>query len=468
MAYTDIRGLELTTTSVIALEHFNKSVADNAEYRLSAGDHMAAAIEADPDFTMAHCVMGYYMMGAEVLAPAGAGKACLDAAEATDLSRITPREQASVKALRAWVEGRQEDAVLIWDSILDEHPTDLLTLQLAHYRNFWHGKAKAIRDSVARHMHAWDESMPNYSNILGMYSFGLNENGDKAGALKYGEQAFELNNDDLWSVHAVSHVLNDTAQSGKGLEFLKQFSRNAWDDRNAIREHLWWHEALFEWELGNFDGVLDLFDNHVAKNVTSFYLDLQNTASILWRLESSGVDVGNRWQLLTSAAAERVVNRNIPFTDVHMAMILGRSGEETQMNALINAVKGDSAKARNSRELAAAEVDIAVCEAIDAYCKGDYDAVVGKLVPARAQAFRPLGASDAQRDVISVMLGQASLKAGQHAMATSVFAQRVQERPSNQMSWLWLGSAMEKSGNTEGAKQARAKALSCEGGLASH
>lgn len=468
MAYTDIRGLALTTDSATAVEHFNKSVADNAEYRLSAGDHMAAAIEADPGFTMAHCVMGYYMMGAEVLAPADAGKDCLEAAEATDLSRITPREQASVKALRAWVEGRQEDAVLIWDRILDDHPTDLLTLQLAHYRNFWHGKAKAIRDSVARHMHAWDENMPNYSNILGMYSFGLNENGDKAGALKYGEKAFALNNDDLWSVHAVSHVLNDTAQSRKGLDFLGQFKRDAWDDRNAIREHLWWHEALFQWELGDFDAVLSLFDDHVAKNVTSFYLDLQNTASILWRLESSGVDVGNRWQLLTDAAAERVVNRNIPFTDVHMAMILGRSGDKKQMSALINSVKGDSAKARNSRELAAAEVDIAVCEAVDAYCKGDYDTVVENMIPARAQAFRPLGASDAQRDVLSVMLGQASLKAGQHAMATSVFAQRVQERPKNQMSWLWLANAMEQGGNQDGAKKARANAVNCDGALAAN
>lgn len=466
MAFTDIRGLALTSSSATAVEHFNNSIAANAEYRLSAGEHMAAAIEADPEFTMAHCVMGYYMMGAEVLVPEGSGLQCLLAAEATDLSRVTPRERASVSALRAWVDGRQEDAVMIWDRILDDHPTDLLTLQLAHYRNFWHGKAMAIRDSVARHLHAWDESMPNYSNVLGMYAFGLNETGDKVNALKYGERAMELNKDDLWSVHAVSHVLNDTGQQARGLQFLGQFSRDAWDDRNAIREHLWWHESLFEWELGNFEKVLSLFDEHVAKNVTSFYLDIQNTASILWRLESSGVDVGDRWKKLTDAAIARVASRNVPFTDAHLAMILGRSGEKGHMNTLLESVRGDTKSARNAREMSVAESDIAVCEAIDAYCNGDYDAAVELMLPGRWNAYRPLGASDAQRDVLSIMLGQAGLKAGKHAMATSVFAQRIKEKPSNQMSWLWFASALEQGGNDKAAKEARAKAMQYDGSLA--
>jgi len=356
------------------------------------------------------------------------------------------------------VEGRQDDAIAIWDRILDEHPTDLLTLQLVHYRNFWHGKAIAIRDSVARHIHAWDESMPNYSNILGMYSFGLNENGDKQGALKYGQQAIDLNPDDLWSVHAVAHVHHDSSQSNKGLDFLKQFSRNAWDDRNAIREHLWWHEALFEWDLGNYDQVLDLYDNNVAKSVTPFYLDIQNTASILWRLESAGVDVGDRWKNLDDVAMQRVVNRNIPFTDVHLAMVLGRTNNSTDMSKLIDSVKSDAGKARNAHEMAAAETDLQVCEAIDAYCRGDYSNAIEKMLPQRWSGYRSLGASDAQRDVLSLVLGHAGLKAGDHAMATSVFSQRVQEKPNSSISWVWFANAMEQAGNAAGASGARAKA----------
>lgn len=465
MTHTDVRGLELTSDSHEAVEHFNNSIAANAEYRLIAGDHMAKAIEVDPSFTMAHCVMGYYMMGAEALAPEGAARGCLEAAEATDLTRVTPRERASVDALRAWVEGRQDDAIKIWDSILDQHPTDLLTLQLVHYRNFWHGKAMAIRDVVARQFRAWDPHMPNYSNILGMYSFGLNENGDKERALKFGMDAVERNPDDLWAVHAVAHVLNDTGKQREGLDFLDQFDK-AWEDRNAIREHLWWHEALFEWELGNFERVLELYDNYFAKNVSPFYLDVQNTASILWRLESSGVSVGNRWAQLSDIACARLVNRNIPFTDIHLAMILGRTDQQDQMATLLKSVGEDEGRARDAREMAAAETDLAVCRAIDAYCREDYAATVEALLPGRWNAYRPLGASDAQRDVLSIMLGHAALNSGDHALARSVFAQRIEEKPSNQMSWIWYANALDKAGNADKAKEARASAMKLEGAVA--
>lgn len=462
MTSIDVRGLALTTNSATALDYFNKSIAANAEYRLSAGDYMAKAIEADPGFVMAHCVMGYYMVGAEALAPAGAGRACLDAAEALDLSRVSARERAHVKALRAWVEGRQDDAILVWDRILDDHPTDLLALQLVHYRNFWHGKAMAIRDSVARHFHAWDERTPNYSNVLGMYSFGLNENGDKVRAEKLGRQAIELNRDDLWAVHAVAHVLNDVGEQKEGLRFLNQFDKS-WGDRNAIREHLWWHEALFEWELSNHARVLELYDNYFAKNVTPFYLDIQNTASILWRLESSGIDVGPRWSQLGEAAAKRAVARNIPFTDVHVAMVLGRTGRAGEMGGLLQAIRDDAKTARTAREHTAAETNIAVCSAIDAYCRADYGSAVEQLLPGRWNAYRALGASDAQRDVLGVMLGHSALKAGDSNLARSVFAQRVEMKPSSQMNWLWYATALDACQDAGGAKAARAKASTCAG-----
>ena len=465
MKFTDVRGLELTTTSAQAVEKFNASIASNAEYRLNAGDLMAEAIEADPNFTMAHCVMGYYLKSAEAFAPPEASMECLLAAEATDLSKVTEREQKSVKALRAWIENRQDDAIAIWDEILDDHPTDLLTLQLNHYRNFWHGKAIAIKDSVARAFYAWDKSMPNYSNVLGMYSFGYNETGDKVRGLELGLEAVALNPDDLWAVHAVSHVYHDTGDKAKGIALLAG-DKPEWDDRNAIREHLRWHESILHWDLGDYDAVLDLYDNHVAKAITPFYLDIQNTAAVLWRLECAGVDVGNRWQDLSDVVAQRVVTRNLPFTDVHLAMVLGRTGEQQRMNDLIKSIRSDSGKARNAHEMSSAETDLAVCEAVDAYCQGDYATTISKLLPGRWNAYRSIGASDAQRDVISVMLGQAALKAGENALARSVFAQRVEAKPSSQLSWLWYANALKQCGDADAAQKARAQMLKLDGKLA--
>lgn len=462
MAYTDVRGLTLTTSSSEAVDAFNQSIADNAEYRLSAGDRMGEAIAADPNFTMAHCVMGYYMMGAEALAPPGAGRACLEAAEATELDKVTPRERASVAALRCWVEGRQDDALLIWEKILDDNPLDLLTMQLLHYRSFWLGKEEGIRDSVSRYFDRWDFSVPNYSNVLGMYCFGLNENGNGDRALEYGRKAIDLNKNDLWSVHAVAHVLNDRGEQHAGIAFFDQFDKT-WEGHNAIREHLWWHEALLWWELGDFEKTLNLYDEYFAKNITPFYLDIQNSASMLWRLESVGVDVGNRWHGISEVARKRMEYRYLPWTDIHVAMTLGRTGDTENMGKFMNIVRGDAGNAVNARQVGAAETNEAVCGAIQSYCEGNYSNAIEKLVSVRADNFRHLGASNAQRDVIGGMVGVAALKAKEFALARTVFAQRLEEKPKNQMTWLFYADAAEGCGDSEAAKRARAMATTVEG-----
>ena len=462
MKYFDVRGLELSTSSAKALSAYNKSIAANAEYRISASKYMERAIKEDPNFTMAYCVLGYYMMAAEAMAPEGMARTCLENAEATNLDKVTPRERASVMALRAWIEGRQDDATVIWERILDEHPLDLLTMQLLHYRCFWLGKKESIRDSVSRYFAHWDPSMPNYSNVLGMYCFGLNENDDSARGLEYGRRAIDLNKDDLWAVHAVSHVLNDRGEQYAGISFLDQFDKT-WVDRNAIREHLWWHEALLWWELGDFKKTLELYDYHFAKNITPFYLDVQNSASMLWRLESVGIDVGNRWMQISDAAIKRIDYRYLPWTDVHVAMTLGRTGQKSELNGLLGMIQADKTKIRNARMYSAYETNSAVCHAISSYCSGDYSTALDNLLSVRSDNFRPLGASNVQRDVIAMMAGIAALKAKEFATARSVFAQRLEAKPSNKMTWLFYADAAEGCGDKDAAKSARAMATTIVG-----
>lgn len=457
----DIRGLALTTSSTKALNLYNKSIAANAEYRISAEKYMKRAVAEDPNFTMAYCVLGYYMMAAEAMAPEGSARAYLELAESTDVTQTSHREQASVLALRAWVEGRQDDAIVVWEKILDENPLDLLTMQLLHYRCFWLGKKESIRDSVARYFKHWEPTMPNYSNVLGMYCFGLNENDDSARGLEFGRRAIDLNKDDLWAVHAVSHVLSDQGEQQAGINFLKQFD-TTWSDRNAIREHLWWHEALLWWELGDYKKALQLYDYQFARNITPFYLDVQNSASMLWRLESVGIDVGNRWAHISDAAIKRIDYRYLPWTDVHVAMTLGRTRNNNELEGLLALIHNDRNKIRNARMYSAHETNSAVCHAISNYCNGDYSRALESLLAVRSDNFRPLGASNIQRDVIAIMTGVAALKAKEFATARSIFIQRLEAKPNSQIDWFFYADAAQGCGDENTAQRARAKAATLQ------
>lgn len=91
--------------------------------------------------------------------------------------RGTDWEKAHVKATKQWGYGHFADAAATWEEILQDHPTDLLALKMAHEAYFFMGDCKNKRDSIRRVMPFWRRDMPCYSYLHGMLAFGLEECG---------------------------------------------------------------------------------------------------------------------------------------------------------------------------------------------------------------------------------------------------------------------------------------------------
>jgi hypothetical protein len=72
---------------------------------------------------------------------------------------------------------------------------------------------------------------------------------------------------------------------------------------------------MFHLEQSEFDAVLDLYDQRfrnlaspLTQTLPDLYIDVQNAASMLFRLERQGVDVGDRWIEIADKAEQRVGN----------------------------------------------------------------------------------------------------------------------------------------------------------------
>src|SRR3546814_17007591 len=90
-----------------------------------------------------------------------------------------------------------------------------------------------------------------------------------------------------------------------------------WSTTNNFRFHLYWHRGLYHLERHEFDEVLKLYDDHVASDIaTDMYLDVCNAASMLWRLEMYGVDIGNRWKDLTAVSLRLVADHALVFVSL--------------------------------------------------------------------------------------------------------------------------------------------------------
>ncbi len=426
--FTDKRGLALSTASEQAAQLYDAAIDDYLEYRLSAGARLKEVLAADPQFMMANCLRGYFMMLFGTVQTHGSARQALALAEAAT-EGVTWREARHVDALSAWLQGDVPRTCRIWEAILEQHPGDLLALRLHHFASFWLGDTASLRDWPQHSLDALSEDLPGYGNVLGMSSFGLEESGDYALAEERGRRAVELNRDDLWAVHAVAHVLDMQARLEEGVDWLSQ-PPGTWDDRNPFKDHLWWHTALFPLELGDYDRVLELYDQAIRIDKVGFYLDMQNAASMLQRLELAGVDVKERWGELADLAETRTDDHVLAFTDLHFMMALAADHRHDAAEKLLGSMRRFADTPHDSTADVMRPVAIPVCEAILAYRDGANERAVDLLWPIRAD-WQRLGASHAQRDILVQILLDASLKAGRVDQARDLVAERDALRPES-------------------------------------
>ena len=126
-----------------------------------------------------------------------------------------------------------------------------------------------------------------------------------------------------------------------------------WDGGNYLLHHLWWHRALFHLERREFDAVLELYDRrfrNLASPLTAgqpdLYVDVQNAASMLLRLELHGVAVGARWDELADKAEARIGDCLSALTLPHWMMALAAAGRDDRRAHARCELKAESAFAR--------------------------------------------------------------------------------------------------------------------------
>ena len=452
---SDKRGIPLTTDSDAAAAAYDETIENYLEFRLAATPSLKKLLEADPGFAMGHCLKGFLMSGFHSTALRGKIGESLAAAEAAS-GNATWRERASIAALAALHRGDTKSACQIWDEILVEHPRDILSARLHHHHSFWLGRNYGMRDAVGRLQSSWDQSVPGYGFLLGMQAFGFEESGDYPAAEKAARRAIELNGNDLWAVHALGHVFEMQGRLDEGLELLT-VPEEDWADRNPMKEHLYWHVAMFALESGDNDRVLALFDEWIYPESSDFYLDIQNAVSILLRLELRGVDVGERWAEVANVCSAKIGDHVLPFTDTHVMIALARRGYDLDIARLTTSLFDFSSTEGNVAAGTMAGLTLPLCEAIAAYFKGNYRRCIDRMLPLRLDYAR-IGASHAQRDIFAQILIDAAMKAGELKLARNLLSERLALRPRNSDSWAKFAEVLTGLGEQDGAGNARQRA----------
>ena len=283
---------------------------------------------------------------------------------------------------------------------------------------FWMGnlpKSLEVNNSIAQH---WNEGMPGYAGFLSCRAFDLEEDGQYKEAERCGRQAIDIDPSAIWATHAVAHVLYMQGRFDEGKSWIEPQQQH-WDECNQIKFHVWWHQCLFRLDMGESDTLLEDYDQRVRnldhpllQSMPDLYIDIQNGASMLWRLEQAGVNVGDRWQEMAELARNRLDDFSSPFTTPHFAASLAASGDYASCDKLVNHIEDYiGSKDNQSHTLHACFKDVVLptVKGVVAHRKGDFKSAAALLGSVR-QKFELLGGSHAQQDLLFQMLFDATIK----------------------------------------------------------
>jgi len=414
--HEDERGHAMTTESAEAAGALDTATHNFLHWKAAVLPKLKEALEADPGFGFAHAVNGLILHGARNVHFRPKIEASLAEAKAAEAS-MTERERLYVKALDAAAAGRIAESVAIYETILARHPTDLLAQRMSQLELFWIGEMRWSAEISGRVAPRWDAGVPGYGIHLSCRAFDLEETHRFEEAERLGREAVDIDPTDVWGTHAVAHVMIMQARHEEGIRWLDELKGN-WAEANQMLLHLWWHRCLFHIERGELDAALDIHDSWVRnrelsllKSMPDLYIDMQNGASLLLRLELRGVDVGDRWDELAELTLNRLEDHTSPFTSSHYAIILAATGRFEKAQRLVASMRDFAAGGEGTLEPRFQVASIPAAEAAIAHRKGEHQRVVDLLLPARQMLWQ-MGGSHAQRDLFFLLLADSARELG--------------------------------------------------------
>jgi len=408
-------------------------------FNLGYGDSPAlfdAAREAAPGCAMAHLGKAWLFVLANDPLMLGHARKLMDTTRGLPMNA---REQAHLAALEHGIAGARSAAVALLDRHLMHYPHDLVAHQAATLLDGYLGRFRWVRDRTARALPLWSKDMPGYGIALAFLGFGQEEAGDYARAEDTSRAAAELEPRAFWPHHTVAHVMEMTGRPEDGLGWMIAREPYWAAPENVTQVHIWWHKSLFHIELGQYAEALALYDGPLLGTLRPLALNLCNASALLWRLETLGCDVGQRWRDLLPLWEGHADGNCLTFIDLHAAMAEMGSGQEALVERRLGWMH---ATAASNAEGAACygEVGIPVIEGLLAFHRGAYAQAVELLQATRFDLWR-IGGSNAQRDIVDWTLTEAALRGGMHDVALALAYERLGSRPRSAVNRSFLRRA---------------------------
>lgn len=423
----DARGIAISPRDSESLDRFEEALASFQARRADALSRVDAILARDPGFIAAHCLRAASLMLSGSLAGDPALAQAIRTIECAGQG-ANDRERRHAAAARAWFDGDPRLALERYGELVVDYPRDSLALQVAHALDFRLGLRDMLRDRVAAVLPYWDAHLTGFGYVLGMYAFGLEECGDYARAEATARRSLELEPRNASATHAIAHVMEMQGRTREGIAWLES-TRGIWATNVGFAVHNAWHLALFHVDLDARTTALAIYDQMLVPTPSSSTAALVDASALLWRLQLHGMELRNRWRYLAQCWERKPLVGERAFNVVHAVMAFtaaDRAGLARRATALLR----DDVATRLANTAEDLDLAVPLCEALQAFGRGDFVRAVDKIAVVRSVADR-CGGSIAQCDLIHLTLIEAALRSQRARLARTLAAERTARKPDS-------------------------------------
>jgi tetratricopeptide (TPR) repeat protein len=434
----DARGLAVSTPDAVSLTRFEAALASLHASRGDALELIDAALARDAGFAAGHCLRAAALIMASEAPHEPALAGTIRATERLG-DRANDRERRHAAAARAWLEGDARLAAERYGELVIDYPRDSLALQLAHTLDFRLSQREMLRDRAAQVLPHWDESVPGFGFVLGLYAFGLEETGDYARAEAVARRSLDVDPANASAIHVIAHVMEMQGRTHEGIKWLES-TRKIWESNAGFAVHSAWHLALFRLDLDETEAALRIYDRMLAPTADSPIGTLVDATALLWRLEIRGLDVRARWRALADCWSRKPLAGRRAFNLVHAVIAFTAAGRPTAARRVAELLRNDAAT-RSANSADDLTLAVPLTEALQAFGCGDYARAVERISVVRAIAHR-CGGSLAQCDLIHLTFVEAALRSRRRRLAEALAAERTARKPQSPLNqWLFARAA---------------------------
>jgi tetratricopeptide (TPR) repeat protein len=404
---TDRYDLPLSTTSTSARDAYVRACDLLLCVYPGAIQAFDAAIEADPDFALAHAGKAQMLLGRGNVTEA---RESLAAARSVP-GAVAAREASHIAFFELLAAGDAKAALAALLVHLTTWPRDALALTPTAFTNGLIGSSGRA-DAKRAMIDLLDCLAPHYSDdwwFMAHHGMALSEDGQRDAARAKIERSLALNPNNGWAAHARTHLCYEDGDPDAARGFLAPwlvtYPRDA-----PLYSHLNWHLALGDLEAGNDTEAFRLYREAFSRDVHSGppRAKVTDGVSFLWRRELAGHPRDTEgWRILHDLANTALPRAGAALADLHIALAQAVTGDVATLEARTRQIED---LAREGRYPSGSFVP-ALSRAFSAFERRDFATTIDALEPVVRESER-LGGSRAQLDLIEFTLLKAYLDAG--------------------------------------------------------